>query len=501
MAAFEALLAAILRIQAAEQNATAFEDLVASEARVLVDADHCILIKAEESVGSGDVLDFVRAALTGFAAGLLGPGELCGIAVRGDDGLLCALCLGRAAERPFSEAELALIQGFAVHAGLALNNAVIGAAAADRRLRLAHALEVERTLAEAFVETSGIDGVCEALGALLGFEVSFEPGVGEEGRLDGGEGPTLIPVVGATRQLGSLRAGHRVSDLRDLAALRVGADLLALELELSYDEAEIREEAAAELFEFLVTAEPPFEALVETRASRLEFDLSGPVAVFAFVDPEPARPTAAVARAMAAVVGGERGRVLVRRAADHVAVAVTISDDEGDRESAAKVAEELARGCALGLSRAHPTLRQANEEALAGLRLAGAAPKRGAVIDAEALGPLRYVLDVEEVNSLIEATATQLEPLRRAEERGGAPLIETLGAYLEVGGYVGAAAERCEIHVSTLKYRIRRVREILDNDLEGEDAYLLWLSFRLLRLLESLGYELWPDPAPTAGST
>jgi DNA-binding PucR family transcriptional regulator len=53
----------------------------------------------------------------------------------------------------------------------------------------------------------------------------------------------------------------------------------------------------------------------------------------------------------------------------------------------------------------------------------------------------------------------------------GSGLVDTLSRYLECGRSYEAATSALAIHRSTLKYRLRRIREISGHDLGDPDTY------------------------------
>ncbi|MEH6795813.1 MAG: helix-turn-helix domain-containing protein [Rhodococcus sp. (in: high G+C Gram-positive bacteria)] len=67
----------------------------------------------------------------------------------------------------------------------------------------------------------------------------------------------------------------------------------------------------------------------------------------------------------------------------------------------------------------------------------------------------------------------RIAALDRYDATNDSRMRESLEAYLECFGDVRSAAERLHIHPNTLRYRIRRVEQILDLDLTDSDARLL----------------------------
>ena len=76
------------------------------------------------------------------------------------------------------------------------------------------------------------------------------------------------------------------------------------------------------------------------------------------------------------------------------------------------------------------------------------------------------------------------ETLGRIERGGGAVLIETLAAFLEEQGRFRATADRLGLHVTTLRYRLKRLAERFGLDLADADTRLaLTLALRARSLL------------------
>ena len=62
------------------------------------------------------------------------------------------------------------------------------------------------------------------------------------------------------------------------------------------------------------------------------------------------------------------------------------------------------------------------------------------------------------------------------------PYVESVLAYLAANADVPVAAESVSVHPNTFRYRLRRVRELFDLDLEDPDVRLVvWLQLRTRR--------------------
>ncbi|WP_342779343.1 helix-turn-helix domain-containing protein [Nonomuraea turkmeniaca] len=74
-------------------------------------------------------------------------------------------------------------------------------------------------------------------------------------------------------------------------------------------------------------------------------------------------------------------------------------------------------------------------------------------------------------------SAALLAPLTEYGSRGD--LVESLRAYLDCNGHWDAAAQRLGVHRHTLRYRMKRVAELLDRDLDDPGVRAeLWLALQ-----------------------
>lgn len=103
----------------------------------------------------------------------------------------------------------------------------------------------------------------------------------------------------------------------------------------------------------------------------------------------------------------------------------------------------------------------------------------------EELGVYTLLFNVEHPGELEAFMHRWIGPLIDYDEKRNADLTITLGALLEGRG-LRQAAEQLVIHVSTLKYRIKRINEILGLDYhDPEIAFNLQLAIRLYKIRRS----------------
>ena len=101
----------------------------------------------------------------------------------------------------------------------------------------------------------------------------------------------------------------------------------------------------------------------------------------------------------------------------------------------------------------------------------------------EQLGGSRMIAMLADMDPAREFCRQTLAPLLR-ESRGGEELIHTLLCVEECGGDLRRAAKALSLHYNTLRYRLRRIQEILDiSPHDGERRFNLSLALRLHRVL------------------
>lgn len=204
-------------------------------------------------------------------------------------------------------------------------------------------------------------------------------------------------------------------------------------------------------------------------------------------DPSAARDVLPAEPVRVAVAAGDAGAALdALEAAVRARVALTdarvLTAEANGRAvavlpDAEDIAEALASGAGttLGLSRALPLDRvaEAYDQAVQALAAPGSGPVRRH--EAIAAGGLIPLLDTDTARGF---AATTLRPLLEYSSR--ADLVGSLRAFLAHAGRWDAAADALGVHRHTLRYRIRRVAELLGRDLADPDVRAeLWIALRI----------------------
>jgi hypothetical protein len=222
-----------------------------------------------------------------------------------------------------------------------------------------------------------------------------------------------------------------------------------------------------------IIGQDPEESLL-SRAAALGWDIEQPATVL-IGNPPSEDPTIMLrhqaARAGHGVLVGVQGSRLV----------VVVGGGDADLQ---KLADAFGDG-PVAVGPTVPTLADAHRsaaEALSALRAVAAWPSAPRPVRSDDLLPERALIgDPDAERQLLE---TVMRPLAAA---GGA-LIETLDAYLEVGGVLEACARRLFVHPNTVRYRLRRITELTGRiPSERRDALVLWVGLAVGRLAQSRG--------------
>ncbi|MDT7783298.1 MAG: hypothetical protein QOF58_1717 [Pseudonocardiales bacterium] len=162
----------------------------------------------------------------------------------------------------------------------------------------------------------------------------------------------------------------------------------------------------------------------------------------------------------------------------------------GPTETGEDVLGRIAEGFGEGPVVAGPTVVNLSEahrsasDALSGLRAVVGWPAAPRPVRSLDLLPERALAgDPEAEWQLVDRVARPLE------DAGGA-LLETVDAFLEVGGVLETCAKRLFVHPNTVRYRLRRVQEMTGrNAHDARDALVLRVALSVGRLARSRG--LW----------
>ena len=430
---------------------------------------------------------------------------------------------------PPTEIERFLLQVLAQQAGAALANARLHSREREQadELRVAnHALqrsmEIHDRLTKVALGGEGQQGIVEALYELTGRPAAIEdrfgnllvwagpdqpepyPRSGPEQRdrlLDRAmtapgpvrEGECLYSVGvlgGASVGVLVLRDPGRTAGQTELVAMEYATTVLAMEIarlqSLAASDTRLRTNLVLDL---VAGADPdPGGVMLLNRAQALEYDLGRPhrvVLVEAPGDDEIDLFLHAVGRAARAV---RAGSLLAARR--HDVILLADADVSWDLFRARNVTELHGGQCRIGVGGRclEPDgFPQSCQEAELALRMQKAAGGPDRVTLFDDLGIYKILGTAGDTSAMERFVTEWLGSLIDYDAEHGTPLVLTLSEYLDCGGNYDASAQALSVHRSTLKYRLRRIRQVSGHQLGRPDVqFNLQVATHAWRTLEAL---------------
>lgn len=423
---------------------------------------------------------------------------VCAPMLRGDS-VVGVLYAANRTPTDFTPADVSVVTALAAQASVAIGNGRLYSSLLDKTRTLEATFEIHRALGEAAMSDIGVDRVVRALGELTGrrllleqrvvppFETLSEPA-------DDGETAVaaVVPVRRNEADVGRITVfGHAPLSELEQNALSHGATVLALELMKHEAAQDVEWRLRGELLEQLLETGDAHSGELVARARRFGIDLGGSCAIVVIEASglEPPALRALVQRMITSHDAGvDRHTTLSGQRGDRGVVALI-----GDGHDLDRFVRLLVRAAGdavvwIGTSAGRPTVAEGFREAAACSRLARQASRDQArVIHGSALGPLRFMLDIRDLTNARSFVEDVLGAVAAHEDAGGAQLLTTLRAYIEEDGHHQRIARRCHVHVSTVKYRLARIADLLGRPLQPwETRFEITLAFRLADLLRSL---------------
>jgi sugar diacid utilization regulator len=436
------------------------------------------------------------------------------LALRGLGGLRGYVVLSaRSVPTPY---ELFLLRLLAQQVGLAVAGTILRRAereeARQRRLlaekldecndRLAATVaehEQRITIQRMFTKSGGEQAIADALHALTGLPVAIEDPFGNL-RSWSGQRPPVHPKVDAKRHEEILRqAARRGGPVRDrdrmLAVVRPRHEILGTmaligsERSIGTQETFALEQAAAALGLELAHLRDLAEAETRLRDDLVNDLLSGVDEVRAFPraeavghDLHDAHQVLVVrwpgAEGLLDIVGRAAAtlgvRCLLGQLADAVVLVATSPTPVQDLYDLLRRELGTTRGAVGvgGVANSPADLPRSFQEASRALEIRRDSRSSDGVVFFDELGLYRILLTGHDGVEIEGYIREWLGPLLDYDRRHHTELTNTLFQYLECGGNYSFTAESLVIHRSTLRYRLRRIRDIGDIDLNSVDSRL-----------------------------
>lgn len=535
MTAYETLIEVSAQLHAQELNTDEVLGLIVRQARRLMDVDVTWLAMIDEErqrvvvkVASGAQTEsFVRMWVgVGLGVGGLAVRDRRPVVVRDHrhfdhpttdlvkrtleaEGVVSLLCVpmvfegkvvgalygGSRTPTDFSPNAVSVFTALAGQAAVSIANSRLYRDLAAKNDTLERTFALHHALNEAALTGGGMDGIADRLAEIIDRDVVVRRAAADVCEPAGErDDDYTVAIIAGDEQLGLL---HATGDdpLTDLQhnALQQAATVMALELlkERSALEAEWR--LQGELLDEIVQADGDWTEGLLLRCQRfgVDLELQRCLAVVEPLDAQLAGDLQHVIRTHFHRALGE-GTALVSKRGDRILVA--LAQDVGDAIDAIDTVLGKARRAGVpaeaGVSTPRRNLAVAFKEATAALGLARES-QAGRAVSHASLGPLRFLLDAPDTGEMVALVEDTLGPVAAYDRHHGSrEILETLRAYVELGGNRPAVAERCHIHVSTVKYRMRKAADLLGRPLaDPQTRFELTLAFRLTDVLGTLGID------------
>jgi sugar diacid utilization regulator len=283
----------------------------------------------------------------------------------------------------------------------------------------------------------------------------------------------------------ALADAARTATETDLAALEYAATVLSVELSRLQSIAEAELRSQRDLAEELLAGAD--ESTVRASAHALGYDPERPHRVVLATG----RPQDGIDERFFQAVVREVRRIdiatLVVGRANYVVI-IAYRDTDWIKLRA-HIASQLPDGaCQLAVGSRYPDawhIAASYREAQFVANLPSSAPAPVLLFDA--LGVYRMLSSVTDPAGIEAFMSDQIGALLEYDTRHHSGLVVTLAQYLDSGGNIDRAAGELSVHRSTLKYRLKRIRELLGRDLnDGPTRLDLHLAARVWLTLESL---------------
>jgi sugar diacid utilization regulator len=433
------------------------------------------------------------------------------------------------AQVPPAEGERFLLQVLVQQAGVALANARLHSREREQteelgvtNLALQRSMEIHDRMTKVALGIQGQQGIVEAVCELTGRAAAIEDRFGNLLAWAGPDQPDPYPrtdseqrarlldramtaadpvwegerlysvavLAGAPVGVLVLRDPDRPAGHTELVAMKHATAVLAMEITRLQSLAESDTRLRTNLVLDLVTGADKDLAGVTllNRAQALEYDLSRPhrvVLVEAHGGDEIDLFLHAVGRAARAV---RAGSLLAPR--PHDVILLADAEVSWDLFRARTVTELHGGECRIGVGGRCLELAgfpQSYGEAGLALRMQKAAGGPDRVTLFDDLGIYKILATTGDTSAMDRFVAEWLGPLIDYDAEHGTSLVLTLSEYLDCGGNYDASARSLSVHRSTLKYRLRRIRQVSGHDLGRPDVqFNLQVATHAWRTLEAL---------------
>jgi PucR family transcriptional regulator, purine catabolism regulatory protein len=309
-------------------------------------------------------------------------------------------------------------------------------------------------------------------------------------------GRLISPIISGDRARGYLSVIGPADDLDFLDSLAVehGAAAFALEMAKAKAVSEARKALRGDFLEGVLSGTLPKKE-IERLAGRLDHDTSLPHAIMTFSwASTPAPSIRRLETAVNWVLANHSGSTLVHVYGDqHVCIFQAFKHNE-DMEAAHSLARRIYEETTnefpdnqLISGASGPAIHLADwprvyEEALQAMEL-GQRLHLNHVVNFHGLGVYQLLGQLEEIDVVRQFTQQVIGPLIEYDIQHHSSLVQTIDAYFDHHGNISQTAESLFIHRNTLLYRLERIKELTNQDLNQANMRLaLQLALKLWQL-------------------
>ena len=427
-------------------------------------------------------------------------------------------------DRP-NDGERFLLQVLAQQTGVALANAHLHAREREQaselraaNLALRRNMEIHDRLTEVALAGDGHEGIAEAVYELTKHPAAIEDRFGNLlawagpgrpdpypkddpdrrerflGRVMTASGPVREgDSIFSVARLGGVPAGLLVlhdpdgtADHTERMAVEHATTVLCMHMARLQSQAEADTRLRANLVLELIAGTALEETGILNRAQALGYDLGRPHQVVVVTGPHDIDLIfPAVSRAAREV---RVGSLLAPRL--HDVIVLADRDAVWDRFRDSVIAELSGGRCRIGVGghcRGLGEFARSYREAQLALQIQENSGGHEQVTRFADLGVYQIMATTDDTSAMERFAAEWLSALIEYDSVNGAQLVLTLSEYFACGGNYNATARTLSVHRSTLKYRLRRIREVSGHDLGHPDTqFNLQLATRAWRTLQAL---------------
>ncbi len=309
-------------------------------------------------------------------------------------------------------------------------------------------------------------------------------------------GRLISPIISGDRARGYLSVIGPSLDLLDSLTVEHGAAACALEMAKAKAVSEAKKALRGDFLEGLLAGTLP-QREIKRLEGRLDHNTQEPHAVMTvgWKDPENAQSLRRLETTIGWLLTNHTRPALVHiYGGQYICIFQALKDDT-DMEPAHELSRRLLEQVNAeyqdteligGMSGPAATLSdwpQTYKEALQAMQVAQRLDLTNQIVEFNSLGVYQLLCELEDLSTVQEFTSQIIGPLAEYDEQHRGSLVKTIDAYFAHHGNVSQTAESLFVHRNTLLYRMERIQELTEQDLNNSDMRLaLHLALKLWQL-------------------